>query len=259
MIPFRIKFIPRACIDEAKLIRNVVQAQRFPLLERGEHAHPVAVCGGGPSLDASLETLRNWPGDIWAINGTATYLIDRGIDCTLLTVDPLIVESKATKRILATCCDPVLFEGDVRCFSLYEHSMDGVPGGTTTATRTPALALRLGYPGVVFFGCDSSFEGADHIDRDEQLPEVLIVRADGKDHKTYPEFYLQAQCLSDVIREFPQVFSSMSGGLLDAMVKDPDWHVVAVSEALKKSITEYSGESNLYDKPYEGPQCHRSE
>ncbi|MDP1967894.1 MAG: HipA domain-containing protein, partial [Burkholderiaceae bacterium] len=32
----------------------------------------------------------------------STYLIDRGIDCTLLTVDPLIVESKATKRILAT-------------------------------------------------------------------------------------------------------------------------------------------------------------
>lgn len=249
MIPRRVKFYPLACVEESTLRRNLDQSKGFPRVKPGAHEHPVAVCGGGPSLDAHLSELRSWPGDVWAINRTADYLLDRGIDCALFAVDPLIVESTAAKRLLATCCDPRLFAGDVKCFAVSEHEEGGVPGGTTAAGRTPGLVLRLGYPGAVYFGCDSSFEAHDHVDRHEQLPDVLIIEAAGKEYRTYPELMMQAECLSDVLREFPQLFKSKSGGLLEAMVIDPDWEVVAVSTALRESITTYSGEC-VYDRPY---------
>lgn len=251
MKPFRLQFKTLACVDEATLRRNLAHAQSFPRVKPGLHEHPVAVCGGGPSLDAHLDELRSWPGDIWAINKTADYLLDRGIDCTLFCVDALIESSTAAKRLLGTCCAPSLFTGIVECFACVEHEDGGVPGGSTAAGRTPGLALRLGYPGAVFFGCDSSFEGRDHVDRNEALETALVIRANGRDFKTYPEFSMQAECLSDVIRLAPELFQSRSGGLLDAMTADPDWHVVAVSTALKAHLIEINGDTGLYDAPYE--------
>jgi hypothetical protein len=254
--PFRVTWIAAGCgLDDAVIRRYLAHSQRFPRAERGVHEHPVAVCGGGPSLDAHLDELRAWPGDIWAVNWTADYLLDRGIDCTMLTVDPLITETTAAKRLIATCCDPRLFTGDVRCFAISEYEEDGVPGGSTTAGRAPTLALRLGYPGAVFFGCDSSFEDRDHVDRNEQLPDALLIEANGRVFKTYPELSMQAEALSALLREFPQFLQSKSGGLLDAMTKDPNWSVVAVSTALKQTLIDTNGDTGLYDEPYACKEC----
>lgn len=250
MIPFRIKFHPLECVAEAEVIRNVAHAEGFPRAQRAEHVHPVAVCGGGPSLDAHLEELRSWPGDIWAINHTADYLLERGIDCTLFAVDPLITSSTAAKRLLATCCNPGLFTGLVQCFAVMESEEGGVPGGTTAAGRTPGLALRLGYPGAVYFGCDSSFDEADHVDRHEALPDMLLIDAAGAVFKTYPELMMQAECLADVFREFGEVFANKSGGLVSAMVLDPDWEVVGVSANLRNHLIEFNGDEGLYNEPY---------
>lgn len=261
MTPFRVKFKTLACVDEAQFLRNIEHAKRYPRPVRGEHDHPVAVCGGGPSLADHLHELRHWPGDIWAINHTADWLLDRGIDCTLFAVDPLIKSSTAAKRLLAASCDPELFTAQAECFDLIETDPEGVPGGSTAAGRTPGLALRLGYPGVVFYGCESSFKDRDHVDRDEALKEALIVRANGRDFKTYPEFMMQAETLSDVIRLAPEVFVSKSGGLLDAMVADQEWEVVAVSDAMKASLIAMNGDCGLYDAPYKPicPECGQTE
>jgi hypothetical protein len=196
-----------------------------------------------------------WPGDIWAINATADWLLDRGVDCTLFTIDPVHCESTAARRLLATACDPRLFDGDVTCFATCEDEEGGVPGGTTSATRAPTLALRLGYPGAVFFGCESSIGAVSHVDRNERLAQALIVRADGKDWVTRPDYYMQAECLSSLLTEFPQVFTSKSGGMLDAMVRDPNWSVVGVSAEMRQHLIEENGDSSLYDKPYACRSC----
>lgn len=256
MTPFRVKFIAQGCgLDRAVIWRNLARAQSYPRAQRGPHAHPVAVCGGSPSLVEHLEELRAWPGDIWAINATADWLASQGIEATLFTVDPVHCQSSVRKRLLATACDPRIFSQHVECFAMCEDEDGGVPGGTTSATRAPALALRLGYPGAVFFGCESSLGKTSHVDRNEPLGEALIVRADGVDWVTRPDYYLQAECLSHLLTEFPQVFTSKSGGLLDAMVRDPNWEVVAVSEALKRNLIEQNGDVGLYDKPYGCKSC----
>lgn len=257
MIPFRIKFTPLVGIEndatQARLKLNEGRklAQRWG---KDTLLYPVAVAGGGPSIVDRLDELREWPGEIWAINDTCEWLLDRGIEATLFTVDPVHRKTRAKKALLASWCHPDLFDStDSLMFSLSEHDPEGVPGGTTSAGRAPAMAVRLGYLGVHFFGCDSSFEGSDHVDRDEGRKEQLIVRANGRDYRTYPDLLMQAECLSDLIRLSPDVFVNKSGGLLEAMVKDDGWEVVAVSESLKKHLIDVNGDEGLFDNPYQPP------
>jgi hypothetical protein len=244
--PFRITWNAQGNCTPGALARNQEHAKGFPRVSRQLREHPVAVAGGGPLLD--VEALRRWPGDIWAINHTADYLLDRGIDCTFFSVDPAPMKTTAAKRLLATCCDPDLFDGQVECFDLSEQGDDGVAGGTTTATRAPMLCVRMGYPGAVFFGCESSFTDRDHIDRNEAPTRQLIVRANGRDFRTNPQMLVQAQELSWFIKHSKHL-EDRSGGLLSAMLADDEWGIVAVTAELRDHLNEVNGET-IFDGPY---------
>lgn len=251
---FRLTFIPVGCVSEPVITAQVAANMGRRLVEHcAPHGRPLAIVGGGPSVLDVLDELKAWPGDIWAINNTAAWLAKHGIRSTLLSVDPDNFEFDKTgvaDALLASCCHPKAFDGlNVSMFHMIEHDPSGVAGGTSTASRAPALALRMGYFDMTFFGCEGSFVEADHVDRDEQKPEQLIIRA-GADYKTTPPLLLQCECLSDLIREFP-CFHEKSGGLLRAMVKHPDWEVVAVSGALKQNLIETNGDIGLYESKYE--------
>lgn len=222
------------------------------------HLHPVAVVGGGPSTLARLEELRGWPGEIWAVNSMADWLQERGIESTLFTVDPAPFHSKAKRALLASCCPPDVFVGkDVRVFDMSAHAEDGITGGVTTAARAPALAVRMGYPGVAFFGCDSSFADVAHVAHSDYAEYcMLIVRANGADYKTIPDFIMQAESLAQLIRAFPDYFVCKSDGLLPAMVADENWTTVAVSDRMKKVLIETNGDFGLFDRPYQEQACH---
>lgn len=252
--PFRIQFTPWVDQTEDQLAVNLSALRGYPKAQRGANS-PVAVVGGGPSLVDRLEELRGWPGDIWAVNNTAKWLLEQGIPCTLFSVDPYPLDIEIDKALVATCCPPVSVSKvkHVQVFDLAEHAPDGIDGGTTSAVRAAALSIRLGYPGLAYFGCDSSYITVDHVDRDEQRPEELIVRANGKDYRTRPDLLIQAQELSQLIRTFDAYFDCRSGGLLPAMVADDQWEVVGVSPAMKKTLIETNGDSGLYDTPYVPP------
>jgi hypothetical protein len=249
--PFRIKFCGYTGTPDAQIAAHLEHAKSYPREGRGLHLHPVAVVGGGPSVARRLDELRQWPGEIWAVNSTADWLADRGIGSTLFSCDHSHIPSRAKKAVLASCCHPAMFEGrEVRVFDMSDDAPDGVIGGNTTASRAPVLALKLGYPGVAFFGCDSSFETSDHVDRNDQFPKQVIVHANGADYRTYPDFLVQAECLADLVRGFGGYLVNKSDGLLAAMVADAGWEVVAVSAALRESLNATNGDEGIYDEPY---------
>src|SRR5690606_15431234 len=66
----------------------------------------VAVCGGGPSLARRFEELRQFD-EVWGINGTADWLIERGVDAWFLSVDPQAslarLVGRAKKALLGMC------------------------------------------------------------------------------------------------------------------------------------------------------------
>jgi hypothetical protein len=242
--PFRLEFHAAGNASPAVVAAYVqANADRPRIVPGSRLGRRVAVVGGGCSLGMRLDELCNFDGDIWAVNHTSRWLAERGIACTALAVDSALAELPQHELIegalLASCCNPALFDAGLPalCFDLSEDKPGGVIGGTTTAARAPALALRMGYQQVLFYGCDSSFAAQSHVDRDWQPAEQLIVKAGGANYTTTPDYYLQAQDLAALMRLMPQVFVCRSGGLLAAMLAHPDdWEVVAVSDAVKRAV-----------------------
>lgn len=220
------------------------------------HGRKLAVVGGGPSVLEHLDELKEWNGDIWAINYTGTFLLNHGIKSTFVTIDGGWFDtSKLTgieSALVTSCCDPELYDAfpDVTVFDAIEISETGIIGGTTTATRMPHLSAMLGYGDVSFFGCEGSYIGQDHIDR-HVGNDPLIVRVDGIDYVTNPEFLMQAQNLAEIFRNYPQIYKDRSGGLVSALTKCLGFSVVAVSESLKRSL-EDQGNPAIFITPYQG-------
>jgi hypothetical protein len=252
--PFRIEVRAECVASLEKLRENASRNSHHPFIETCKpHGRKLALVGGGPGVLEHLDELHAWGGDIWAINHTAQWLNERGIKATLFSVDPEAFTANVPDAILASVCDPDLVEslaGRVRLFNLIETHPDGYAGGRFSSTRAPGVALHLGYTQVYVFGCEGSWIGQDHVDRNERRPDQLIVRAGGKDYITCPPFLIQCEELQQLFY-FDGFCFNRSGGLLKAMIENPDtWEVVAVSEALKKHLEEINGPLGLYERPY---------
>lgn len=261
LAPFRLEFHAAGNASPAVVAAYVIEnANRPRIVPSSRLGRRVAVVGGGTSLAQNLDELRAFDGDILAVNHTALWLAQQGIACTALAVDSaldnLAKHDLIDGALLGSCCNPKLFDlMPAQCFDLSEDHPGGIIGGTTTAARAPALAIRLGYRQVLFYGCDSSFGAQSHVDRDWQPLEQLIIQAGGQHYTTTPDYYLQAQDLAALIRLMPQIFICRSGGLLAAMIEHPDsWEVIAVSDAIKSAVDAVNpGESNFGERWSGGP------
>ena len=259
MEPFRIQFIPVIATTMEKHKSNV-EANRNRKRIRMTSAKdvPLAIVGGGPSVLEHLDELRNWPGEIWAINWTCEWLSSVGIPSKMVTVDSSIKSipraELCTGAILASCVDPDVFdqyEDDALCFDLVEDCPGGVSGGTTTACRIPIVCLQMGYTDIHYFGCESSFVGRTHAYRDEaQFLNLMKIKAAGKVYTTRDDLLLQCEVLADVMKEFPKNLKNRSGGLLQAMIEDSEWSVVAVSQALRDQLLTNPVQVATYDHVY---------
>ena len=65
----------------------------------------------------------------------------------------------------------------------------------------------------------------------------MRLHCDGQTFTTSPDFFIQAEYLSEVIRAAPEVFREESGGLLRGLVKDKDYDMVWACEELQKILT----------------------
>lgn len=244
MIKQRLNIIPKCNTGKKQIKKNVVASKDCPKISWGVGTHkPCAVVGGGISTEQSLEILRKWPGDIFAINDTAGYLSQKGISSYVYSMDCsdiLYHQGNLIKGALfATRVNPVQFiYKDIRVWEMMEDSDGtGVGGGPTAASRAGYLFLRTGYMAVVFFGMDASFYGDTHISGNQDAANslMLIVRANGIDYITNASLLLQTGYLVEQIKEYPSFLINASGGLLKALIENPDtWEVVAIFKDFKK-------------------------
>lgn len=203
----------------------------------------LAVVGGGPSILSHLEDIRGHE-EILAINGACKMLRDHGIDSTFLAVDPHEIVTKwapgATKALLCDRVCPEVFDilkdAEVTVFELANDVSGGVMAGSSTASAAFLLAPLLGFDGADFYGCESSFDKSSHAYMDEGREEVLWVECGGREYQTYPDFYLQAQEMSQIFRAFPKAFKAYGGGLLQALIDNQEHDVKYVSQAFFKRL-----------------------
>lgn len=250
--------ISKGPADDSEYLSRTREALGLPEISEQQplHDRKLAICGGGPSLASRLGELQGY--DVWGINATASWLIERGIDATFVTVDPmpevLGMVGKAKRALLDAGCHPDLFGmfEDVRVFYTRHHPL-AVWGGSTTATRIPMLAFRLGYQSLHYFGCDGSYGESTHLYRNEPRDDEVIIRAGGREYLTAPDFILQSTELCDLMRLHPTVFHCHSDGLLPAMLENWDtWEWVAVSEKYRNYLRDVNGDESLFAAPYRG-------
>lgn len=147
--------------------------------------HGVAVCivGGGPSVRGLLPELKARRKNgyaIWALNGSARWLMDNGIvpDAHwLLDARPenvVFVERPhpQTSYFVASQCDPSVFDR-LGGFDITLYHAEGckqfvpvdttlVGGGTTVGLKAMAGAYMLGHMRIHLYGFDSSYSADDH-------------------------------------------------------------------------------------------------
>lgn len=201
---------------------------------------PLAVVGGGPSVKEYLEELRAWPGDVWIACGAFPWCRQNGIDGAFFSADPQPSVAGlcdgAARAILSSCSDRSVFDAlmgaDVTVFDLYDGRH-----GVSTVTAAPVLALGMGHPSVAFFGCESSYVGQTHAYSHQPTGSEITVECGGELYDTTLQLLAQALCLSEVMRAAPDKLICHSGGLLAALVADPEYDVVAGTRGLYMALT----------------------
>ena len=239
-------------VDHEQLLRQIAHARSlgYPEVREVEpHGRRLAVVGGGPSIADHLDEIRTYS-DIWAINGACRFLRERGIESTLLTLDPCDFlaprVSGATKALLATRCHPDVFEclkgADITLFEASNDAASGMWASCSTATVAFHLATVLGFRKTVFFGCEGSFHesGTSHAYMDEaELQDYrFVVECNGKRYVTAPDIYMVTQQMAVFFRlSVNDAFTERSGGLLRAFIECPEHDIVEVSTMLRDSLS----------------------
>lgn len=258
--PFRINFEGQLEQSFDELISNIsINTPLYPELQHVPlHDRKLAIVGGGPSVLNKLDILREWDGDIWSVNRTPEWLAKQGIKSTLISVDaskrfeewsnPFYVDS----AIVSSWCPPTVLERykNVQIFHMQPFTPHGIQGGSSTASSMIIVSTFQGYKDVTFFGCEGSFEDKDHAYVDEKKPHQIIVSANGQHFRTVPPMLIQCQELSMVMNEAGKIFKEECGGLLRAMIADPNWYLVAVSEALRDYLEVVNDTKGMYDLEY---------
>ncbi len=234
-----------------KLIVKAQSAQPHKQINRNVAAAPecpppqgrgcLAIVGGGPSVSDNLSQLWDWKGDIWSINGVFAYLRSHGVPSTFMTVDanPTAVRfaQGAVDAVLHERVDPSLWMAVKN-----PRKITGPVPGPTSAVAACYAAIMAGYSHIVLFGCESSYAQRHHAyecdaDYHSALCENSIwIACNGQEFRTKPEYYAQAEQLANIVRTLPTFFSEQSGGLLRALIDNPDHDVTHVTAKIAETL-----------------------
>ena len=173
------------CVADEKVRQkhiNSALARGLPIcIRRSERKGKVAIVASGPSATEFVETLKEWDGEIWGINGAFAWLMKRGVKPTaFIGLDPenilkgyLIEMPDDAAYYLAAQVHPDVYDHlagkNVRIWFPADSEVKfpagaaQVYGGTTCLSRAPNLAYLLGWRDVHIFGGDSSYTRKSHV------------------------------------------------------------------------------------------------
>jgi hypothetical protein len=227
-----VKLTIRTCAgcEPEDLDRN---RRRSPDLPPPSGGVPLAIVGGGASVLDHLDALRDWPGDVWAVNQTAAWCRDNGVSCWFYSVDPNpeLAAYVSGRAVLADTC-----HADTFAATDGARKVTGPAPGPTSAVAAGYYAIKYDFTGATFFGCDSSYGAATHVYRDEPVADMARVECGGRAYLTKLELISQAEQIASLVRSFPAYFTAASGGFLGALLEHGDHDVTHVSRNIARQI-----------------------
>lgn len=223
---------PTTVIDKSQYRSNAVwSSERYPEIKLGSFLTvKLAVVGGGDSARKWLPVLKYWKGEIWAVKGAAKWLSSHGIKSTMVSCHPVFDgdDFQPDQALLSSSCAPEQFEAlkcPVRIFHADSDLGVKINGGCTTLTKTPHLALMMGYTGISYFGCDSSMGKSSHVYTHKETPYRLTVVCGDREYVTQPDWVYQAEYLHDIFKMAPRVFINHSDGFVKALVEHGTYYI----------------------------------
>jgi hypothetical protein len=179
-----------------------------------DNGKTVSICGGGTSLENTVDELT---GEVWALNGTYQWLVERGIipdavfmfDAHPVMADYVSKPMRGITYYVASHSAPSVFEAlygyEVKVFHAFigceiAHIIEELNwhapifhGGSATSTRAPYIAYGLGYREIHIHGADSSLKaGLSHVDRNEEY-DILDVTCYDEKFQTHAWMAAQAK------------------------------------------------------------------
>lgn len=202
----------------------------------------LAVVGGGPSIHQTMEMVRAFDGEVWAINGAYWFLKEHGIEATFFSIDPSVsvaryVNSSVKRAVISTFNAPEVFEL-LKGADLCVADLDVLGNGPTTSTTAPHISLEMGHRHITFFGCEGSFpEKGTHAYANCVPPDsYLMVKVGGHEFRSSPDMLMQAEFLAELIRAAPGVYAEESGGLLRALIANSDYDITAATQDIHEQL-----------------------
>lgn len=143
------------------------------------HERTAILCGSGPSLADTLEEIRGMDGDVFAMNGAASFLDRNGILPDFQVVmdakpETVTVIGPAKQHLFASQVDPECFHrmpsaklwhathGDIAPeFPDYRDDYCLIGGAVSVGNAALVLAYAMGYRTIHCFGFDSSHRGGN--------------------------------------------------------------------------------------------------
>ena len=198
----------------------------------------VAIVASAPSVGDYVQTLREWDGEIWGINGAFRWMIHRdikptafiGVDPELMLKDYLIDPPEDATYYLASQVHPGVFDHLVNRKVMLWHNSDKevkwplgsilVHGGSSCLTRAPWLACMLGWQDVHLFGGDSSFTHKTHVYGGNIPTNFCFAEAGGEVFRTHKVMMVQACDVVDMVQSFPGTITAHGRGLMQSMLGD---------------------------------------
>lgn len=210
-----------ANIDKAHS-RNLPSFWRLPEVMKFKGEEPIALVGGGPSLNKTIADLRQFR-TVVACGSAHDHLIENGIVPRYCVVaDPDAIAADYIKKphpsctyLVASQCDDAVFDALKNYPVAVWHSggigtpeeqeklfrkENAIGGGSTVFLRSINIAIILGYGNQHYFGFDSCLDDGVHhayvADDDvmkENLKRLIDVRVVGSDRIFFCLPYMAAQ------------------------------------------------------------------
>lgn len=261
MVPYCHHWLGLGHGAEAKALPNMTEAEMLanvcanidrdvPWLNAIEpHDKHAVLVGGGPSLADTLPEIRRRAADgqhIFALNGTAQYLRDNGIEPTCgVILDPRAENARfvlpGLKWLLASQCAPEVFEAAGESALMWHFPLEGaqelipaerrddalwIAGAISVGLTAMCLVAGLGYRKIHLYGYDSSDrEDASHAyAQHETTAELKRVTAwcNGQEFKCGIAMYAQAhsfQRFAEMLAELGAIITVHGDGLLPTIAR----------------------------------------
>lgn len=212
--------------------------RNIPWLEmQPAHKGQVVIVAGGPSIEKTLPEIR-WRRangqEVWAVNGAAKWLNDRGITPHVQVVIDARPENAAfltaysLRQYVASQCAPQVFgtasnaigfhlntEGMVELLGDRQATL--ISSGSTVGLAAIALAYAIGYRAIHLHGFDSSFEDSKHAYPQRETDTIVDAVANGRRFKSTPWMVKQVQEFQELAAQLMQagvVIAVAGDGLL---------------------------------------------